>query len=64
MFNNIHNYIFREESIMALIGYARTSTCKQNIELQISALKEYGCVKIYSDTKSGKNIEREGLEAL
>jgi len=45
-----------------IIGYARVSTSKQKLDLQITALKEAGCNKIYSDEGvSGKNFPRKGL---
>ena len=47
-----------------LIGYARTSTSEQNMELQIDALKECGCEHIYTDVISGATTEREGLKDL
>lgn len=45
-----------------LIGYARVSTSDQNYELQVEQLKNYGCNKIYSEKKSGKDTGRPELK--
>ena len=44
-----------------LIGYARVSTIDQNLDLQLSALKEIGCEKCYQDQISGTKKNRPGL---
>ena len=46
-------------------GYARVSSSSQNLDRQIIALKEYVAdTNIIVDKKSGKNLEREGYQAL
>ena len=44
-----------------LVGYARVSTQEQNPDLQRKELKKAGCEKIYEDTASGKQTDRQGL---
>lgn len=43
------------------IGYARISTQDQNMNLQMDALKQAGCEKIFYDRISGVKTERKGL---
>lgn len=45
-----------------LVGYARVSTVDQNIDLQLSALSEAGCEKLYQDHMSGTKANRPGLD--
>jgi DNA invertase Pin-like site-specific DNA recombinase len=51
---------------MRLFGYARVSTSKQSLDLQITALKNAGVQdnRIFTDSVSGSQSEREGLNTL
>lgn len=49
---------------MAKIGYARVSTRDQNLDLQLVALKEAGCERVYSEKKSGLKQRPELAEAM
>lgn len=49
---------------MRMIGYARVSTCEQNLDLQRAALQAAGCSRIHADKGiSGADFERPGLVA-
>jgi DNA invertase Pin-like site-specific DNA recombinase len=45
-----------------LIGYARVSTHDQTLAFQKDALEKAGCSKLFTDTASGAQAERKGLE--
>lgn len=44
------------------IGYARVSTSSQDTQLQIDALKKFGCETIYEEKVSGATANRPELE--
>jgi DNA invertase Pin-like site-specific DNA recombinase len=45
-------------------GYARVSSKKQTLDLQITALEEAGCDIVFTDIASGKDNKRDGLKQL
>jgi len=61
----IYSYQQRIGEIMnRLIGYARVSTCEQDLDLQINALLQAGCEDkfIFKDKVSGVRSSRPGLD--
>tara|TARA_B110000977_G_C11041423_1_gene479029 strand:- start:406 stop:1143 length:738 start_codon:yes stop_codon:yes gene_type:complete len=45
-------------------GYARVSTEDQDLSLQINALEKYGVDHMFSESASGKNMERKELKMV
>lgn len=44
-----------------LLGYGRVSTQDQNLDLQIEALAQAGCKRVFEDRISGSRAERPGF---
>jgi DNA invertase Pin-like site-specific DNA recombinase len=52
------------DAMGGILGYARVSTGDQDVVGQTMRLTEAGAIKVFSDIRSGKTMERPGLEAL
>jgi DNA invertase Pin-like site-specific DNA recombinase len=48
----------------AILGYARVSTGDQDVAGQTMRLTEAGAIKVFTDVRSGRTMERPGLAAL
>jgi DNA invertase Pin-like site-specific DNA recombinase len=44
------------------IGYIRVSSEEQNLDLQLEAMRQAGCDKVYEDKASGVTQDRPGLQ--
>ena len=53
------------KSEVVKVGYARVSTIEQNLDMQITALKQYGVKDdmIFTDKMSGAKTNRPDLDA-
>jgi DNA invertase Pin-like site-specific DNA recombinase len=47
-----------------VLGYARVSTGDQDVAGQTLRLKQAGAIKVFTDVKSGKSMDRPGLVEL
>jgi DNA invertase Pin-like site-specific DNA recombinase len=50
--------------ITMILGYARVSTDRQELDIQLKALKEAGATKIYKEKISGAKVDRKELNNL
>lgn len=51
-----------EITMPTLIGYARVSTSDQSVAMQVEALENAGCHRVFTDVASGAKADRPGLE--
>ncbi|KAA0796697.1 recombinase family protein [Bacillus sp. JAS102] len=47
-----------------IFGYARVSTKKQSLDMQLDELKQYGCEEIITEKESGAKKDRKELQLL
>ena len=47
-----------------LIGYARVSTEDQSLDLQLDALRQAGCTRVFTDRASSARTHRHGLSEV
>ncbi|MGH6807868.1 MAG: recombinase family protein, partial [Ensifer adhaerens] len=47
-----------------ILGYARVSTGDQDVAGQTMRLEQAGAIRIFTDVRSGKSMERPGLAQL
>jgi DNA invertase Pin-like site-specific DNA recombinase len=57
-------FFYRFEEPAMKIGYARVSTKDQAVDLQVDALKQAGCTKVFTEVISGARAHRPVLEGL
>ena len=47
-----------------VLGYARVSTADQDVAGQTMRLAQAGAIKVFTDVRSGRTVQRPGLDAL
>jgi DNA invertase Pin-like site-specific DNA recombinase len=49
---------------MPIYGYARVSTCGQELDIQLAQLRAAGCERIYSEKETGAKDDRRELKRM
>jgi DNA invertase Pin-like site-specific DNA recombinase len=49
---------------MTIYGYARVSTCGQELDLQLAQLRSAGCERVFCEKESGAKDERRELKRM
>src|SRR4051812_17110540 len=60
----VSNKNAKKGKYIMIYGYARVSTNKQELDIQIKVLKEKGAAKIYKEKISGAKVDRKELTKL
>jgi len=50
--------------VTGILGYARVSTGDQDVAGQMMRLEQAGAIKVFTDVRSGKSMDRPGLTEL
>jgi len=50
--------------VTGILGYARVSTGDQDVAGQMMRLEQVGAIKLFTDVRSGKSMDRPGLTEL
>jgi DNA invertase Pin-like site-specific DNA recombinase len=53
-----------DAKLSGILGYARVSTGDQDVAGQIMRLEQAGAIKVFTDVRSGKSMDRPGLTEL
>jgi DNA invertase Pin-like site-specific DNA recombinase len=55
---------FGGRPLAGILGYARVSTGDQDVAGQIMRLEQAGAIRVFTDVRSGKSMDRPGLDEL
>jgi DNA invertase Pin-like site-specific DNA recombinase len=53
-----------EDGMGDVLGYARVSTADQDVAGQAMRLTQAGAIKVFTDVRSGRTMQRPGLDTL
>ncbi len=61
---SVHRPSVWETALGGILGYARVSTGDQDVAGQTMRLEQAGAIKMFTDVRSGKSMDRPGLAEL
>ena len=64
VFACVHRTSGWETRLAGILGYARVSTGDQDVAGQTMRLEQVGAIKVFTDVRSGKSMDRPGLTEL
>src|SRR3954470_15329657 len=60
----VHRTVVWGDGMGDVLGYARVSTADQDVAGQSMRLTQAGAIKVFTDVRSGRSMDRPGLDAL